>query len=296
MNAKKKAILVVGAIAITMSGLTLSVFPNDLPKLLPCSLEPGIPEADALLAHQTIGQIYNQSEVVVIGTISESHPCQKEQIVTRMTVQVEEYLKNPLDTNSITLESRGGEIPGVGGMWVEDEKIFEEGDRLLLFLYGSDGGVYKINPFSVLIRNADNSGMDLVKGIELRADNNRIEISKGESGNVSLLLDSFFGYGENTPIRVSGFTTYDSETEESVLYENPDDLEKFGLHIEPIFISPNINGTRSFELSIKVDANATEGKYFVNLIAQDPDQAGSIKSTSWKTASKQIQVTVENEG
>jgi len=109
-------------------------------------LEFGIPEANALIVHQTIGQIYNQADVVVVGTITESYPCQKEGIVTRMTVDVEEYLKNPLDVNSIRLESRGGEIPGVGGMWVEDQIIYEVGDRALLFLYEPKDNVYKINP------------------------------------------------------------------------------------------------------------------------------------------------------
>lgn len=294
MNTKRKTIITAGIAAISIILILGIIFPNDIQKSIPCSLELDFPEADALLIQQTIGQIYNQSEVIVVGTITESYPCQKGQIVTRMAVNVEEYLKNPLNADHIELESRGGQIPGIGGTWVEDEKIFDVGDHVLLFLYEPKGGFYKINPFSTLIVNDKISGMDLIKGVELRADNNRIISSNGETNHVTLVLDSFFGYDIPTPISTAGFTIYDSKTGDDTLYENPEDLDKFGIHINTVLITPQANGSVTFDLPITVDENAKEGKYFVELIAKTPNNE-SLKFASWKIAHKQIQIIVESE-
>ncbi|MGD2107642.1 MAG: hypothetical protein PVH93_08575, partial [Nitrosopumilaceae archaeon] len=115
MKTKRRIIITTGATAIFLILIIGLILPNELSKSIPCSLELNIPEAEALIAHQTVEQTYKQADVVVIGTITESYPCQKGEIVTRMTVEVEEYLKNPLDVDKIGLESRGGEIPGIGG-------------------------------------------------------------------------------------------------------------------------------------------------------------------------------------
>ena len=295
MKTKRRIIITTGATAIFLILIIGLNLPNGLSKSIPCSLELNIPEAEALIAHQTVEQTYKQADVVVIGTITESYPCQKGEIVTRMTVEVEEYLKNPLDVDKIGLESRGGEIPGIGGTWVEDEKIFDVGDNVLLFLYEPKGGFYKINPYSTLIVDDKISGMDLIKGVELRADDNRIVLGKGETKSISMVLDSFFGYNKLTPISIAGFTIYDSETGDGTPYENPADLDKFGIHIESVLITPEVDGSITFDLPIKVDENAKEGKYFVELLAKTPEPTESMKFASWKIAHKQIQVIVENE-
>ena len=294
MKTRNKTIIAVSVAAVSLF-VIIGIVPPNAWIMYPCQLEFGIPEADALIVHQTIGQNYNQAEVVIVGTITESFPCFEDNIVTRMTVNVEEYLKNPLDVDSIRLESRGGEIPGVGGMWVEDEKIFEIGDKVLLFLYEPKDGVYKISPYSTLIDANSTSGIDLIRGIELRADDHRIALSNGESGHITLLLDSFFGYDKATPISVAAFTTYDSISDKFTLYEDPTDLEKFGIHIKPAMITPNVDSTVTFDLPITIDEDAKEGKYFVELLAQTQEQSEPIKYASWKLAHKQIQVMVENE-
>lgn len=295
MKTRYKAIIVGSVTIISLFVISGIVQPNPLWLAYQCV--DLIPNADALIAHQTIGQTFNQADVVVVGTITESFPClYADRIVTRMTVDVEEYLKNHLGTDSIKLESRGGTIPGIGGQWVEDEKIFENGQKVLLFLYESTNNVYKISPYSTSIDSKNTSGIDLIKGIELRADNNRITLSKGESAKITLLLDSFFGYDRVIPVSVSSFTLYDSVTDDSTLFEDSSELEKFGIHIKPTMIAPNVNGTIAFDLPITIDSDATEGKYFVNLIAQTQEQTQETKYASWKLSDQQIQVIVESKG
>jgi hypothetical protein len=294
MKTRYKAIIIGGVVIVSLFAISGIVQPNPLWLIYQCHLDL-IPNADALIVHQTIGQTYNRAEVVVVGTITESFPCfYGDRIVTRMTVDVEEYLKNPLGVDAIRLESRGGFIPGVVGIWVEDAKIFEHGERVLLFLYEPANNVYKISPYSTSIGAKNTSGIDLIKGIELRADDNRITLSKGESANIALLLDSFFGYDKVTPVSVSSFALYDSDTDDSTLFEDPSDLEKFGIHIKPAMITPNVNGTAAFDLPITIDADAIDGKYSVNLIAQTQEQTETT-NYSWKLSHKQIQVMVENE-
>lgn len=296
MKIRYKAIIVGSVTIASLFVISEVVQPNPLWLAYRCQLD-FIPNADALIAHQTAGQTYNQADVVAVGTITESFPCFYHSgiIVTRMTVDVEEYLKNPLDTDSIRLESRGGSIPGIGGQWVEDEKIFENGERVLLFLYEPSNNIYKISPYSTSIDAKKTSGIDLIKGIELRTDENRITLSKGESSSITLLLDSFFGYDSATPVSVSSFTLYDSDTNDGTLFEDPSDLEKFGIHIKPTMITPNVNSTIAFDLPITIDVDASEGKYSVNLIAQTQEPTETTKYASWKLARQQIQIMIENE-
>lgn len=264
--------------------------------LHPCQLGVEVPKADALIASQTIGEIHEHADVIAVGTITESFTwCFGSTIVTYMTLEVEEYLKNPLDIEKIRLKSLGGDI-GAYGVWVEDEIIFDRGERVLVFLQGpKKDNTFEISPFSISVLDRKSMGNDLIKGIELRADEHRVTLSKGESGNITLLLDSFFGYDKMTPLSVSGFVFYDSETGDDTLYEDPLELEQFGIRIESTTITPIVNDTTSFDLPITVDANAKEGKYFVSLEAQAGGQMGSIQYASWKNSHKQIQITVENE-
>lgn len=295
MKSRYKTIIIAG-IATTLFVL-ISVGPASAWFVLhPCQLEFGMPKADALFVHQSVGQTYRQSEIVAVGTITESAPkCSGENIVTRMSLDVEEYLKNPRGTYTITLESRGGEIFGVGGMWVEDEIIFEKGDRVLVFLYDPTGGVYKISPYSSLIEDSQIPGNDLIKGIELRADNHIIKLNNGETQSMKLLLDSFFGYDKPTPINVAAFSSYDSDTDKFIQFEDPADLKKFGININNTIVIPNVDGTLAFDLPIAIDADAKEGKFFLELLAQTPVQSESIKYFPWKITHKQIQVIIENE-
>ncbi len=295
MKTRRKTIVAVSLTVISFIVIVGIIASNALWIAVPCQLEFGIPEANALIVHQTIGQIYNQADVVLVGTITESYPCQKEGIVTRMTVDVEEYLKNPLNVDSIRLESRGGEIPGVGGMWVEDQIIYEVGDRALLFLYEPKDNIYKINPYSVQIGDGEISGNELIMGIELRSEDQVTKLKNNESSHIKLFLDSFFGYDKETPVSVAAFTTYDSDTDKFTLYENPKDLEKFGIHVKSVMVTPNIDGTVSFDLPITIDKDAKEGKYFLELLAQTQEQKKLIQHSSWKIANKQIQIIVENE-
>lgn len=296
MKARYKTIIIAAIIATSLF-VIISAGPASAWFVLhPCQLEFGIPKADALFAHQSVGQTYSQSEIVAVGIITESIPkCSGENIVTRMSLDVEEYLKNPRGADTIFLESRGGEIFGVGGMWVEDEIIFEKGNRVLVFLDDPKDGVYKISPFSSLIEDSKISGNDLIRGIELRAENHIIKLNNGETKNMKLLLDSFFGYDKATPINVAAFSSYDSDTDKFTQFEDPADLKKFGIDINNTTVTPNMDGTIAFDLPITIDADAKDGKFFLELLAQTPEQSESIKYFPWKIAHKQIQVIIENE-
>jgi hypothetical protein len=51
----------------------------------------------------------------------------------QVTVSVERYLKNPLETETVTVVARGATV-GNTTLWVEEEPEFQESERVLLFL------------------------------------------------------------------------------------------------------------------------------------------------------------------
>lgn len=289
--------IAIGIIVMIMASPLVTVLPFH-----PCQLGFEVPKAHALVAYQPIGQVYDNSVVVVVGTITESFPwCFGTNIVTYMTVSVEEYLKNTLeeDPKFLRMMARGGNI-GPLNMWVEDQRIFNKGERVLLFLYNpeqvdeEDDGTFRIGAYSTSIPSYNISNKDLLKGIALRTENNQfVVIKKSQSDNIVFLLDSFFGYDAKTVIKIVSFTHYDSSGNDTS-YEDPSDLEQFGIHIESAMITPTVNDTKRFALPVKIDANAKEGKYLINLEAHEEDTAENILHTSWKRAFEQIQVIVED--
>lgn len=294
MKTRYKIIIIVIVTAVSLFAISGFMQPNPLWLVYQCQPDFGIPNADALIVHQTIGMTFDQADVVAVGTITDSFPCFRGgQVVTHMTLDVEGYLKNPQDSQKIRLEARGGSIPGVGGTWVEDEIIFERGERALLFLHGSENIIYDISPYSKKLDDNHASGIDLIRGIELGAENNTVTLGLGDAGNISLLLDSFFGYDKKTSVDVSGFSVYNRTTGNSELFEDPTDLEKFGIHIGTLEVVPNANKTLSFSLPIATDKDAKKGRYSVSISAKTQDYTESMEHLPWKISHKQIHVIVE---
>lgn len=253
----------------------------------PCAIW-GIPGANALIAYRTIDQVYEGAEVVLVGQVADvSNQCIGSLIATRMTVDVEEYLKNPQQGDRIQVMALGGTIGG-HGMWVEDEKIFDEGQRVLLFLeQGGDeripAGEYHVGVYSAAIGSEAGADKSLLEGIELAIEERAVSVGKGESRIVQVSVTSLLGYSGETDLSVEGYKM-DAEGRISEV-----DLADYGINIgheDVIAIEPN--ETVSTAITLAVAQDATPGEYMVAVQAIEP---GS-ESLSWKNPSRTFSVTV----
>jgi hypothetical protein len=95
------------------------------------------------LVSKTPQQIYNQSDVIVIGTLISAvgRPSERS---TDYAVAVEKYLKNDLHQGTLQINGIGKKNSTVMS---EDEPIFSKGQRVVLYLT-SHGSEYNITPYS----------------------------------------------------------------------------------------------------------------------------------------------------
>jgi hypothetical protein len=109
--------------------------------------------AFGMLALKTQQEIYNESNLVVVGTIINASGRITERI-TDYTLSVERYLKNDLHQGILHVTGIGKEN---STLMVEDEPIFKIGDRVILYLM-REGNEYKLSPYShVLIVQKNNT-------------------------------------------------------------------------------------------------------------------------------------------
>jgi len=101
-------------------------------------------QASAFLESQTPLELYNNHELIVIGKVISL--TEKSNLETLYNVKVEEYIKNPKPYDLIDAY---GTAAKNGGIWIEDQTVFEIGDRVLLYLYKEDEK-YKISPYSFI--------------------------------------------------------------------------------------------------------------------------------------------------
>jgi len=101
--------------------------------------------ANASLVAKTDEQLYNEHDVILIGNItkSEGRPFDR---VTDYTVSVEKYFKSDLGSQ-LQLSASGKKG---SNLIVEDETIYEVGDRVLLYLIKDDMS-YQISPYSTIL-------------------------------------------------------------------------------------------------------------------------------------------------
>ena len=78
----------------------------------------------------SIEEMTEAADVILIGTIKEILHVRTHREVT---VSVERYLKNPLETEMVTVVARGATV-GNTTYWWEEEPEFQESERVLLFL------------------------------------------------------------------------------------------------------------------------------------------------------------------
>jgi hypothetical protein len=105
-----------------------------------------IPNTLGMLALKTSKDLYGESDVIVIGIITSALGRPSERI-TDYTLSADKYLKD--DLHQLNLH-----IYGIGksnsSLMVEDEPIFNVGNRVILYLTNTIKG-YEISPYSHIL-------------------------------------------------------------------------------------------------------------------------------------------------
>ncbi len=239
--------------------------------------------ADTLLAPATTKELYDGSELVVVGRITGSTAkCEGSQIWTHMQIQVEESLKNPQNIQVLTAKTYGGTI-GNYGVSMEDSPIFNKGDRAFLYLYrDKPGDIYRISPYSGILVDETITGRDILGSFRLQTDNaSAVDILRGTSKEVTLSLESFFGYDSPTNVTATSFTYYN---ENGVLVSGDTDISAlggYGLLLEPadFILLPQVNGTAPAEFRITASYNAVLGIYDIRLSGVGQDKQSKVANT-----------------
>ena len=99
----------------------------------------------------------------------------------------------------------------------------------------------------------------------------------------------FFGYAETIPLKVSGFSIYDSSGN-GESYEDPDKLAEFGIILSIPTVTAISNNTVAFEVPVHIKEDGMEGRYFINIEHKD---ANSFEWMYWKRGAIQLQVILE---
>jgi len=276
---KTRLLIIIGiVIAVSIFATSTLIFQSSLQSLY---YDVGfLPKAHASLIYSSINDVYLSADVIVVGTIQ--IPSEGSDFL----VNVSEYVKNPRQENMLILDSP---YPP-SNIIRSTEKHFSPNENALLFLDGPDKeNKFKIIPYSVRIPDDSMSGNDLIKGIEVRAMEKTLVIELGQSAKFTLCLDSFFGYDENVPLRVSGFSIYDSSGN-GKLYEDPSKLKEFGISLSMPQITAISDKTVSFEVPVSIKDDAMKGRYFIDIEHKD---ANSFEELYWKRGTIQLNVFLE---
>lgn len=266
----------------------------------PCTLFP-FQSADANLVHKTGKELYDSSELVVVGRITDStSKCEGSQIWTHMQIEVEDSAKNPESIKVLTGKTIGGRI-GNYGYWVEDSPIFNKGDRAFLYLYKDkpDDTVYRISQYSGALAVNDSpdeniSAKEILRTFRLQSvttsNSSTLEIPQGSSLETTLTIESFFGYDSPTNVTVTSFTYYNDTVNDEIgtltsEYANLSALPGYGVSVEPAYavIQPVVNGITQTQLTITASDEAVPGVYDIIFSATPEDPysylAGGIGQT-----------------
>ena len=276
----KTRVLMIVVTVVMISILTVSVLVFQSPfQSMQCDAG-FLPRAHASLMYKSIYDVYHSADVVLVGTIQIPNEG------SNFLVDVSEYVKNPQQENVLMLD-----LPyPPSNIRSSAEKYFSSNDHVLLFLTGPDKeNRYEIIPYSIEIPTDSMSGKDMIKGIEVRASEKSLMLEQGQSSKFVLCLDSFFGYDETVPLKVSGFSIYDSSGN-GESYKDPDKLAEFGVFLSIPEITAVSNNTAAFEVPVHIKENAMKGRYFVDIEHKD---ANSFEWMYWKRGAIQLQVILE---
>ena len=285
----------VGIILVVPAIVNTPLYPH-LPEN-PCSDSPAsaaMIEPLTIYASPTPQERFDAAELIVIGRITDAAArCDGSQIMTYMQVEVEESLKNPQDIKTLTAKMYGGAI-GDYEVRMEDSLLFKKGDRVFLYLNKekANDDAYEISHYSgALVHDGspDNSvsGREILETFRLEfitAENtSSMDIPRGSGKEVTLTLESFFGYDSPTNLTVSSFAGYRDQGVFST--ENVTRLGDFGISIEPAdaAITPPANGTAGAKFWVRASDEAVLGVYDIHVSSINEDKyshiAGGIGET-----------------
>ncbi len=241
-----------------------------------------------LLAPASPKELYDSAELVVVGKIADSAAkCEGSQVWTHMQIKVEESLKNPQGKTILSAKSYGGTVWNYG-VWMEDSPIFKKGDRAFLYLYKDDHAdtIYRISPYSgILTFNGSPdetvSGKEILKGFDLqivKGNTSAIDIARGESTEVILSLESFFGYDHTTNVTISSMTYYNSTTQETFYTPDVPALTEYGISMAPAhaLVTPHVNGTAMTAFRISASTTATLGMYDISITGTETEKSSRL--------------------
>ncbi|MFH0929469.1 MAG: hypothetical protein V1818_03905 [Candidatus Aenigmatarchaeota archaeon] len=115
-------------------------------------ISPPVPEiivtnsgGSAMLAAECADKsyLYDNADIVVIGTVSKVETKQENQIYTYSSILVESFEKGELNSNKLKIKTPGGCI-GTTCMQVEDQPIFHEDELVRIYLKQDE------NEFSII--------------------------------------------------------------------------------------------------------------------------------------------------
>ncbi len=89
--------------------------------------------SSAFYVSLSIEEMTEAADVILMGTVEEVLHLPAPKMYRQVTVSVERYLKNQLETETVTVVARGATV-GNTTLWVEEEPEFQESERVLLFL------------------------------------------------------------------------------------------------------------------------------------------------------------------
>ncbi len=100
-------------------------------------------QAEGRIVPQTVLQLYKESDMILVGNVIFVETTSSD-IYTLYHIKVEQYLKSPLQNDTITVKGLGPD----GGRPPPDPK-FTVGDRVRLYLY-NENGTYMISMYSTI--------------------------------------------------------------------------------------------------------------------------------------------------
>jgi len=276
----------------------------------PCAIIPTQTTSD-LLASASPKVLYDSSELVVIGSITDSTAkCEGSQIWTHMRIEVIDSAKNPEGIKVLTGKAIGGRI-GNYGHWLEDSPIFEKGDTAFLYLYreNPDDTIYRISQYSGGLSNSDVSGptfsaKEILQTFRLQSPTTSnyttIEIKRGTIEEITLTLESFFGYDSPTNVTVSSFIFYNDPAKDqngtlTSEYTGVSALSGFGITVKPDYaiIQPLVNGTARTQFSISASERSVPGVYDLIFSASPEDPYSHLSGGVGQTL---LRVNVTDKG
>lgn len=137
---KKKILLILSAIIVIAGGLATWYIISQ-PKTITVS---------GILVTMDVPELTKNSDTIVMGTVKKRLPSRWDRsdpeepvIYTDVIIEIEEYLKNPLDQREVTIQLLGGKVGNVN-MEAMDEATLNLGEKVLLFLKKNKEGNFVV--------------------------------------------------------------------------------------------------------------------------------------------------------